>query len=424
MNTLRSPRVGLLHLAVAVCIGGAAVAQAPNFLSAAPAVSFPADLAANASDGLLSLASGYKGEPMGPALPPMSTALLGIVNLRRGASTAASMGGTGTIANPYFNVANPGFDDAVAAESSPWKFLGSGLLGSGPCFPPAVVEVDGYRQYVRLRPVYYDGSNNQCHLDQTNPCTREPVRANLTQELIDAGHCEYVAIAFDVKFPAPPQGSCTYLEVILKEVERLSGDAFLHTFVISGSNTELGTAWNRVTYHARRNSPILDSVFGIEFNLKASLCDGSGLGGGLGTTLARFPTSVCLDNVELKSIPAAAVQLNKRNQVTSGCQSGMVGCSEIYEGNNLPLTVQGLAIAYNNPKDEFAPRACPLGYCLADLNFDGQVNAQDLSILLSNWGIVGPVSVCSEQRLADINMDGNVGAADLSILLSAWGPCP
>jgi hypothetical protein len=413
MNTLRSPRVGLLHLAVAVCIGGAAVAQAPNFLSAAPAASFPAEIAANASDGLLSLAGGYKGEPMGPALPPMSTALLGIVHLPRGASTAVSMGGTGTIDEPYVTVQNPGFDDAVTVEHSPWKFL-----ESGSCFPPAVVEVDGYRQYVRLRPVYYNGSNNQCYLDQTNPCTREPVRANLTQELIDAGHCEYVAIAFDVKFPAPPQGSCTYLEVILKEVERPSGGESLHTFVISGSNTELGTAWNRVTYHARRNYP--SSVFGIEFNLKASLCDG-GLGGGLGTTLARFPTSVCLDNVELKSIPAAAVQLNKRNQVTSGCQSGMVDCYEIYEGNNLPLTVQGLAIAYNNPKDEFAPHACPVNECRADLNFDRQVNAVDLSILLSAWGSV--VSIGCELRLADIDVDGQVGASDLSTLLNAWGPC-
>jgi hypothetical protein len=39
------------------------------------------------------------------------------------------------------------------------------------------------------------------------------------------------------------------------------------------------------------------------------------------------------------------------------------------------------------------------------------VNAQDLAVLLSNWGGSGA---------ADLNGDGTVGAQDLAILLGAW----
>jgi len=52
--------------------------------------------------------------------------------------------------------------------------------------------------------------------------------------------------------------------------------------------------------------------------------------------------------------------------------------------------------------------------CPADLNGDGQVGAQDLAILLSNFGGTGT---------GDINGDGSVGAQDLAALLSAFGPC-
>ena len=39
------------------------------------------------------------------------------------------------------------------------------------------------------------------------------------------------------------------------------------------------------------------------------------------------------------------------------------------------------------------------------------MNAQDLAILLTQWGTAGS---------ADLNGDGIVGAQDLAILLSAW----
>jgi hypothetical protein len=48
----------------------------------------------------------------------------------------------------------------------------------------------------------------------------------------------------------------------------------------------------------------------------------------------------------------------------------------------------------------------------ADLNGDGSIDAADLAILLSNWGVNG---------VGDINGDGSVEATDLAILLGQWG---
>lgn len=56
--------------------------------------------------------------------------------------------------------------------------------------------------------------------------------------------------------------------------------------------------------------------------------------------------------------------------------------------------------------------------CTGDVNADHEVNAADLSVLLSEWGDAQPDSH------ADFNLDGFVNAADLSTLLGAWGTCP
>ncbi len=54
--------------------------------------------------------------------------------------------------------------------------------------------------------------------------------------------------------------------------------------------------------------------------------------------------------------------------------------------------------------------------CIADLNGDFDVGAQDLAILLGAWGPVGA-------HPADFNGDGIVGAWDIAWLLGLWGPC-
>lgn len=64
----------------------------------------------------------------------------------------------------------------------------------------------------------------------------------------------------------------------------------------------------------------------------------------------------------------------------------------------------------------FVTGQCPAPVlCPADLNGNGSVGAEDLSILLGAWGGTGA---------ADLNGNGSVGAEDLSILLGAWGACP
>ncbi|MSR41656.1 MAG: hypothetical protein EXS10_07115 [Phycisphaerales bacterium] len=53
--------------------------------------------------------------------------------------------------------------------------------------------------------------------------------------------------------------------------------------------------------------------------------------------------------------------------------------------------------------------------CIADINEDGVVSAQDVSIVLGYWGSIS--------ELADVDNNGVVGATDLTIVLNAWGPC-
>lgn len=59
--------------------------------------------------------------------------------------------------------------------------------------------------------------------------------------------------------------------------------------------------------------------------------------------------------------------------------------------------------------------------CLADLNDSGTVNAVDLVVVLSQWGVT---SACPETLVGDISGNGIVDAVDLTMILGAWGPCP
>lgn len=69
--------------------------------------------------------------------------------------------------------------------------------------------------------------------------------------------------------------------------------------------------------------------------------------------------------------------------------------------------IQDTAGATNQP--------CQGWLCTADIDADGNVGADDLAILLAEWGAFASA--------ADLNGDFTVGAADLSILLAAWGEC-
>lgn len=60
---------------------------------------------------------------------------------------------------------------------------------------------------------------------------------------------------------------------------------------------------------------------------------------------------------------------------------------------------------------------CYIVPCPGDLTGDGQVDGEDLTLLLGSWG------ACADPCPADITGDGSVGGDDLTILLGDWGPC-
>ena len=69
-----------------------------------------------------------------------------------------------------------------------------------------------------------------------------------------------------------------------------------------------------------------------------------------------------------------------------------------------------------DPRDSVVARTgSPCSVRVTDLNQDGLVNAQDLTLLLAAWGS------CTPPCTADFNDDGEVGGEDLTRLLSDWG---
>jgi hypothetical protein len=61
-------------------------------------------------------------------------------------------------------------------------------------------------------------------------------------------------------------------------------------------------------------------------------------------------------------------------------------------------------------------RATPI--CHEDPNKDGEVNVDDLLIVLAFWGDTPPA-----YGAADVNSDGTVNVDDLLAVINAWGPC-
>ena len=53
--------------------------------------------------------------------------------------------------------------------------------------------------------------------------------------------------------------------------------------------------------------------------------------------------------------------------------------------------------------------------CFADINGDGQVNVEEVLLIISQWNLSGGT--------ADINYDGIVDVSDLLIVVGNWGAC-
>jgi hypothetical protein len=56
--------------------------------------------------------------------------------------------------------------------------------------------------------------------------------------------------------------------------------------------------------------------------------------------------------------------------------------------------------------------------CDGDVNSTGQVNVDDLLLVIAFWGHTNPI-----MPRADVNSDGFVNIDDLLALINNWGPC-
>ena len=57
--------------------------------------------------------------------------------------------------------------------------------------------------------------------------------------------------------------------------------------------------------------------------------------------------------------------------------------------------------------------------CFADIDGNGQVDADDLTLVILSWGCTTPPGPCP----ADVNGSGVVDADDLVAVILAWGGC-
>ena len=106
---------------------------------------------------------------------------------------------------------------------------------------------------------------------------------------------------------------------------------------------------------------------------------------------------------------------------TNGIQTGAayvqffgpyVDCNE--NGyNDLYEAVQGLSSDVNG---DGVPDECD---CLGDLNADGVIGGQDLTLLLGYWATTDPDDLLA----GDLDGNGTVDAADLTLMLGNWGIC-
>jgi serine protease AprX len=86
----------------------------------------------------------------------------------------------------------------------------------------------------------------------------------------------------------------------------------------------------------------------------------------------------------------------------------------VLTGTTDPLFVRGYGVIS-------ALDAAKTNRAAEDINLDGAINAQDLAILLSSWGLCADPDLGTGFCIADFNFDANIDAQDLARLLSSWG---
>jgi hypothetical protein len=122
--------------------------------------------------------------------------------------------------------------------------------------------------------------------------------------------------------------------------------------------------------------------------------------------------------------------LDVRLAVFDGCGGSLIACNDDACGVRSKLTFTPtpgasyrIVIGSSSPDNDIYGQGLGAfaliegepggGECVADLNGDGQVGAQDLAALLSAW----------DAEAGDLNGDGTTNAQDLAALLGAWGAC-
>jgi len=60
----------------------------------------------------------------------------------------------------------------------------------------------------------------------------------------------------------------------------------------------------------------------------------------------------------------------------------------------------------------------PCGTCPGDFDEDGAIDADDIALVLGNWGATNPKTAAF-----DLDADGHLDGNDLAILLASWGRC-
>lgn len=91
-----------------------------------------------------------------------------------------------------------------------------------------------------------------------------------------------------------------------------------------------------------------------------------------------------------------------------------LGCGTDSYSFEIELTVTDAAGLSSTDRVWLYPDCDGVLACAGDADGSGEVNATDLALVLSNWGLGG---------MTDFDRSGQTDASDLSMLLSAWGAC-
>jgi hypothetical protein len=119
----------------------------------------------------------------------------------------------------------------------------------------------------------------------------------------------------------------------------------------------------------------------------------------------------CQEDCDTDGIPDSyAIEIGlvfdcDENGIPDNCETdcnenGLLDWCDINDGTSEDINEDGI------------PDECQ---CLADINGDGQVNVEDVLLIISQWNLAGGT--------ADINFDGIVDVSDLLIVVGNWGPC-